>query len=347
MMEKNELLDIMQAVEAEERDREVEAKQEHEQLREEIRNKNLEDINVLRITLDGNIEELEQHFETAHLNYLQNTDQRTQDFKYLTAKDQDLSKDIEVKIRKIERLQSSLAHWRTKIAQNVRECAERNQALQEEKEALSRHFQELKGKMNAFREHQSRRLKELAQNARVTQSTLRKNIEQSERIIKLGELARKRETEREKILPFYQSSLEDEQKAQDETIAASGGKVSEERQSHSTTEPYQPHAEDAHGTHVQEWEYLDNFWKRYNKVLLDDIVIQKEKERLEKENQDLQSILKQYLDGISVNAEVMDANNPLLVVNGQIQLNNPQRGPPQNVVLDANQIVRTYQMSRS
>lgn len=45
----------------------------------------------------------------------QNTDQRTTDFKYLTSKDQELSRDIEIKIRKIERLQSSLQHWRTKV----------------------------------------------------------------------------------------------------------------------------------------------------------------------------------------------------------------------------------------
>lgn len=45
----------------------------------------------------------------------QNTDQRTTDFKYLTSKDQELSRDIEMKIRKIERLQSSLQHWRTKV----------------------------------------------------------------------------------------------------------------------------------------------------------------------------------------------------------------------------------------
>lgn len=32
---------------------------------------NLEEINVLRITLDSQIEDLEQHFETAHINYLQ------------------------------------------------------------------------------------------------------------------------------------------------------------------------------------------------------------------------------------------------------------------------------------
>ena len=44
-----------------------------DQLREEIRNRNLEDINMLRILLDAQIEELEQQFETAHLNYLQQT----------------------------------------------------------------------------------------------------------------------------------------------------------------------------------------------------------------------------------------------------------------------------------
>jgi hypothetical protein len=65
--EKAELLSVMQAVDGQETEREAEDKQEHEQLREEIRNKNLEDINVLRITLDSLIEELEQHFETVTL----------------------------------------------------------------------------------------------------------------------------------------------------------------------------------------------------------------------------------------------------------------------------------------
>ena len=67
-------------------------------MREEIRNKNLEDIHVLRITLEGKIEELERRFENAHMNYLQNTDKRTQDFKYLTRKDQELRKDIDHKL---------------------------------------------------------------------------------------------------------------------------------------------------------------------------------------------------------------------------------------------------------
>ncbi|CAM9733954.1 unnamed protein product, partial [Pylaiella littoralis] len=161
--EVQELSDIIAAVEAQEEEREADAKQEHEQQREEIRNKNLEEINVLRITLDTQIEDLEQHFETAHINYLQNTDQRTTDFKYLTSKDQELSREIEVKIRKIERLQSSLQHWRTKIAQNVKENAERNSFLMEERNAIQSHFQHLKGRMNKFRAAQAKRLGELTQ----------------------------------------------------------------------------------------------------------------------------------------------------------------------------------------
>ncbi|OQS01995.1 hypothetical protein THRCLA_05598 [Thraustotheca clavata] len=345
-MEKHELLNIMRAVEAQEKEREGEARQEHEQLREEIRNKNLEDINVLRITLDSNIEELEQHFETAHLNYLQNTDQRTQDFKYLTAKDQELSKDIEIKIRKIERLQSNLTHWRTKIAQNVRECTERNKALEEEKAQISSHFQQLKAKMNHMRDEHRKRLTELSHSARATKLKLQEEQDLAERILKLGELARKLETEREQVLPFYHSTIEDEQQANDAVKSLK----QEHQQLHpgqvediSDIDPIenakirmlQPHGE-LNGEPVQEWEYMDLFWKRYNKALLDTMAVQKEKARYEQENRELQAVLKQYLDGISVNEQVMSSINPLFVVNGRLALNQPTAHDKNHTIVDAN-----------
>ena len=52
-----------------------------------MRNKHIEEINVLSATLDQHIDELERHFESAHLNYLQNTDKRTEEFKKLTKGD--------------------------------------------------------------------------------------------------------------------------------------------------------------------------------------------------------------------------------------------------------------------
>lgn len=126
--EKRELQAIIEAIEQEEESRENEvitkssgaldttvlnrcfiqfpqAKHAFEQFREEIRNRNLEEINMLRISLDAQIEELEQAFETAHLNYLQQTAIRTHEFKELTEKDQILGLDIEEKRKKIDNLQ--------------------------------------------------------------------------------------------------------------------------------------------------------------------------------------------------------------------------------------------------
>jgi hypothetical protein len=46
------------------------------------------------------------------------------------------------------------------------------------------------------------------------------------------------------------------------------------------------------GQKVGEWNYLDNFYKRFNKVLLDKMALENEKSKLMKENQDLKAILK-------------------------------------------------------
>lgn len=55
-------------------------------------------------------------------------------------------------------------------------------------------------------------------------------------------------------------------------------------------------------------------------MLLDKLAIQKQKEALGKDNQMLKSLLKEYLDGISLNDEVLKTDNPLFVVNNRIQL---------------------------
>lgn len=68
---------------------------------------------------------------------------------------------------------------------------------------------------------------------------------------------------------------------------------------------------------MYEYSSLENFWKRYNKVLLDKVALDKEKDTLMKENQQLRTLLKQYLDGISVNDEILTQVNPLFVVNNK------------------------------
>ena len=76
--------DLMQAMEEEFERAKQEAQQEFESQREEIKNRNSEEYNVLKISLESTIEDLEKHFEDAHRAYLQSTDTRTQSFKQLT-----------------------------------------------------------------------------------------------------------------------------------------------------------------------------------------------------------------------------------------------------------------------
>ena len=182
--------------------------------------------------------------------------------------------------------------------------------------------------MNKFREREAMRLQELTINSQAAIGSLKGRLEKAERIIKLGELTRVRETEREKVLPFYESSVEDEEKA-----AADQAEVRKALQSSAAGKDGQP---------IEEWNYLDNFFKRYNKVLLDVMGIEKERERLRHENGDLRSILKQYLDGISVNEDVINNPNPLLVVNHKTNIVMPsayQRPPPGTIVEGAHAVM--------
>mmetsp|Transcript_6692 Transcript_6692/g.15423 ORF Transcript_6692/g.15423 Transcript_6692/m.15423 type:complete len:512 (-) Transcript_6692:106-1641(-) len=325
--DKKELQDVMELVETQHNDSEAEAKQEFESFCEEIKNKNLEDLNVLKLTLESQIEELERHFESAHQNYLAMTEQRTKEFKILSQRDTGSSITIDAQFKKVQRSQEGLANWKTKIASNVKECEERNRLLREEKEQISAHFQDMKQRMNKMRDEQAARLQDMSIKSRHCIQECNKQKKRAENILLLAELNRKLETEREKVIPFYPTPM-DEDSSIPEDLAVDANALSS-------------YAIDKDGKPVEEWNYLDTFFRRYNKVLLDKVCIEREKGRLGQENADLRSILRQYLDGISVNAEVLDDHNPLVVVNNRsgIQVAQPVPRQPVVPVVDANTVV--------
>lgn len=128
--EKKTLTSIINSVEQEEKERESEVrfrnqnsclsitivyllqiKQSFELIRDEIRNRNLEDINMLRIALDAQIEDLENQFDQAHMAYKQQTSQRSQDVKLLEMKDNQLSQQIDQRKKKVDFLQVFIIHY--------------------------------------------------------------------------------------------------------------------------------------------------------------------------------------------------------------------------------------------
>ena len=329
---RGELIEIIELVEAQFKESEAEAMQDFDSYCEELKNKNLEDRNVLKLMLEAQIEQLENHFANAAETYDQTTRQRTQQFRNLTAKDRNSAHTIETQLKRLQRLQDTLAHWRMKIASNVKECEERNRLMREEKEQISRHFQELKARMNKMRDEQGARLRDLGIQSRKCVTTLEAQKTRAETILRYAELNRKMETDREKVLPFhpFTVSVEDNSVPDDLTVEASA---------------LSSYALGNDGKPVEEWNYLDVFFKRYNKVLLDKYAISKEENRLQQENSDLRNILKQYLDGISVNADVINEPNPLFVLNNRTNIQHaPVISDAHITIQSANVVVNQHAM---
>ncbi len=73
----------------------------------------------------------------------------------------------------------------------------------------------------------------------------------------------------------------------------------------------------AEGSSVPAHDRLSNFYRKYNKVLLDNISIDKERDRLATENAQLEDLLQQYVDGTKLTESTLSEDNPLFVVNGR------------------------------
>merc|ERR1719326_2291629 len=309
-LEKRELMIIVQQVEQEERNREQMDVTEHQSQFELIRNKNIEKDHQMRSNLEEKIEQMKEKCNAQLTSYRTSTEANTADYRSYLQRDATLSKHVERKLRQVERMQSSIQHWKMKIQQNRQECEERNAQLRTEKDHIAKHFQELKGKMNRFRGEEKKRLTDLTANARQCIKHLKEDqLTLAERIIKTAELCRKFETEREKVLPFYLSRDLLAEFEEGDLDFGGDEDLKEEIRKELTD------------VGIDEWTYLDNFFKRFNKVKLDHLAVEQEGKRLTKENAQLRSILKQFLDGVSVNEDVLSQPNPLLVVNGKVNLN--------------------------
>jgi hypothetical protein len=136
-----------------------------------------------------------------------------------------------------------------------------------------------------------------------------------------AELSRKLETEKEKVQPFYISTdmkLQEQKQNENDnqflktelssTSLLSSSGLSTTNSSNSSSSSTDP------------WCALENFYKKYNRVLLDKLAITQEKQRLTEENNSLRNILKQYLDGVAITSDAVDHENPLLIINGRINL---------------------------
>ncbi|NXG18334.1 DRC2 protein, partial [Grallaria varia] len=107
-----------------------------------------------------------------------------------------------------------------------------------------------------------------------------------QRILRLAEMCRRLETEEEKVLPFYPSSLAEEE-------------LQDARRALEET-PEEPLAQA-----MQDYVGLERFWQRFNKAKLEEKVLEHTQVALANRNQHLRELLQQYLAKGTVNRKVL------------------------------------------
>lgn len=329
---------VMKAVERQEYDKRLEDKRLHRAEREDIRGRNLEGINELRIDLEQKIIDLEKQFDEAHLEYTEATRDKNNEYKELMRSDEEMKNEIDSNKREIERLEATLEHWRKKMELNRKEFAQRNQSIKDQKDIMTKHCAEIKQAMTRFREGEQKRLVELTTLSRAAKKSNEQLLEQAERILQLAQLNRRMLTEREKVLPPSETSPTTATAIAGDTLHAGvtiGAGATEADCGAIVYDATQPAPLKKGSTGADHWDQLENFYKIYNKVLLDKFAIAQEQQRMQEENEQLKVALKQYLDGIAVAEDAVGGENPLLVVNGRTGRDMPVRrkmGQPTTVI---------------
>jgi len=321
--EMKRLQDVLFAMEQGFQERSDHARQEFHSQLDEIKNRENEEKTKLRMDLEANMDSLYKQFQQALNTYSQDTRDRRQEFDILKAKDEASSKEIDSQMKKIQRIQETISKLKDQMANNAKEAEYQNRTLKQEVEQLQNSYRQKKLKMNTMREKEKDKLTKITLLSNLAIKKLTNQQEKAEVILRSAEMCRRMETEEEKVLPFYPSTL-----TQDEQDELQSAAEKELRQGVGLAKI------------ALDYSAMENFWKRYNKVMLDKCALQKEQSGLESENAHLRQILKQYLDGVSVNEETLANRNPLFVVNHKTNVNlGEARSPVNKTVVEAAHVV--------
>ncbi|XP_069735569.1 dynein regulatory complex subunit 2 isoform X2 [Phaenicophaeus curvirostris] len=289
-------------------------------MRDDTKNKSLLKKHYCRTELSGRAKALWEQFQHATRSYVEATEHQKIAFEELKQKDRKRSREIEMQTKKLQKLQDLVATTKGRILAHLHESEEQNQRMREEKKKVLRQLQELKAEMKEARTSAHNRLATLTVQSGTALKVLTQVVKkvrlapcgkrehgggatmvppsspvspsQAECILRLAEMCRRLETEEEKVLPFYPSSLaEDEQQ--------DARRILEESPTESLAQA------------MRDYVGLERFWQRFNKVKLEEKALERERVALSQRNQWLRELLRRYLAGFSVTQEMLSECNLL------------------------------------
>ncbi|XP_036387705.1 dynein regulatory complex subunit 2-like [Megalops cyprinoides] len=269
-----------------------EARQDYQGTCDDIKNKTAEEKNTLRVQLEGDVEVLWLQVQQALRSYTEATEGHCVTFETLQASDQRSNQEINSHVKKLQKLQESISVLRCRLCPSnkgqVSTCD-----LRTVKEEVTLQGQQLKAQLSNTRVRDKSLLSSIIIQSTAAAKKLQGIISKGEKLLRLTEVCRKLEKEREKA--FYTITLSDKEQSLMKYLSM---------------EPLSEELAQA----ILKYSALDSFWQPYNKALMERLCLQREQEKLSQVNRLLRSQLRQYLDGISVSDEVLRQRNPLLMV---------------------------------
>lgn len=291
-----EYRDITNAIEHEYSKTKADMDSKYRTERESLIMKSQEAVSALRThTVDENNRVIEE-IQRRNDKFKQESDGRMMQFQQMFDKHKKRQRTMKANEEEIIKTAAEISHWRRKIKSNERESKEANERLKTEKENLSQHFRQLKDTMAQFRATEARKLAEISVAYEDAINHVTEKLGLAEKILKYAEMTRKLETEREQVLPFPQSIVESDPefvtRMQQFKLQLKGD-----------------------SKYVAESDMFDKFYRRFNKVLLEKLSLQREREALQQQNNHLRQMLSKYMSGMGISKNLMNSPNTLFIVN--------------------------------
>ncbi|XP_061074733.1 dynein regulatory complex subunit 2-like [Conger conger] len=276
-----------------------EAQREYQSNRDDIKNRSIEDRNALRVQREGEVEEMWRQLQEATRSYRESTEEHRVACEALRERDERSSREIEAQMKRLQKIQESCAALRARMSTMQREGEAAARDLRAVKEKATDRRLELKKQMSSIHAQQRSALSRLTVLSDNANKKLQSVISKGERLIKLAGVCRKLETERERVQPFHSCSLS----AEEQQL------VKENQLEPAVTELAQA---------MHDYAGLEGMWQRWAKVELERLCLQREKVALSQENLRLRTLLRQYLDGLSVSDAALRQDHTLLHVSRSV-----------------------------
>lgn len=298
----SEIKDIIGELEKREYQKDQELEKEFAVQSKSISSKYKNDYHVMKIDMEELAEAKRKQYQEENEEFGRPIYQSYRDFEDLRRDNDKYEEEIKTQMTKIRRDEENLSQWKRTWLANQREAEKRNQLLVSEIKVLKTHFNNMKKQMQQFRDAENSKLKEVVKLSKNTADVLRKRLEKAERIISSSNLNNKKETDVERT------------QIQRDTDQQDLDSPSIQSPSESLIESMERIPGSSHMGIGSELQQLGKFYGKLNKILLDKAALEQEKEHLLSDNNKLRTMLKSYLDGISVNEEVLNKENPLVIV---------------------------------